>query len=151
MQINIGKNIEILDRNYGSQQVIGFLKQDLLDKMSDWEIKARTNFKISTKKEYLNEINKSITDFDNIKKDFVLKCTKKAIKKLSMTDSFENLPFKFAYLSGSIDWGYTYTVGDIIVLRDRDFYRDEDNMTNLIIHEYCHIYQRFSRYVSKSV
>ena len=34
------------DKNYASNTVIGYLKQDLLNRMSNWEIKARTNHKI---------------------------------------------------------------------------------------------------------
>ena len=143
VSINIGNNIEFLDSLAASSLVINNVKNEYLNDLSKWEIKARTNNIANNQIEYLSELKKSFKNFTPINKNLVFRATKDAQKKLEITNSFENLPFRFAFLSSKIDWGYTYTTGDIIVLRDNDFLRDYNNLVNLIIHEYCHVYQRF--------
>ena len=142
-KLNIGSNIEILDSNTASNLVIKNIHNDILWRMSSWEILARTNNLSRTKEDYLIKLKSSFRDIDSNNKDLLLRATLIAKELIESTNSFQNLPFRFAYSVGGIDWGYTYTSGDIIVLRERDFLRGENDLMNLIIHEYCHVYQRF--------
>lgn len=142
-QINVGTNIEILDKETARNIVLKNIKNEYLYLLSDWEIKARTNNESDSKESYLNKLSESFENFNSEQKKFLLDSALNAKRKLSISNSFENLPFRFVFLAGNIDWGYTYTTGDIIVLRERDFSRNSNDLTNLIIHEYCHVYQRF--------
>lgn len=141
--VSLGDNIELLDSFSASTLVINGIKKNILWRMSSWEIAARTKYQAKSKEDYIILLKRSFKSINEINKIKLMICMKKVKELLSITNSFENIPFRFAYLSGDIDWGYTYTIDDIIVLRDRDFFRSEDDLVELIIHEYCHVYQRY--------
>ena len=141
LRVIIGSDIEIMSSDAAQSVLIPHISKDIIPKMSRWEIAARTNNKSFSKSSYLEHLKKNFRNFTKNEFELIKVSVYEAKRLLSATKLLQ-IPFKFAILSGQIDWGYTYTIKDTIVLRDNDMLRTRESLTDLIIHEYSHVYQR---------
>ena len=151
---DIFHNIKYLTYNETSD----FLLNDsdkYINNMSDADLYAR---KVKSKKEYLEKISKNAISFNINEKEKLYICSNNAdifLKNYNNIIDGKDLvliKWKFALVNNindneSIEYeeGLPHTREDIIFLSKYVLNNDNYNLTNILIHEKVHIYQRYNK------
>lgn len=147
-------NIKYLTYNETSD----FLLNDsdkYINNMSDADLYAR---KVKSKKEYLEKISKNAISFNINEKEKLYICSNNADNFLKNYNNIIDgkdlvlIKWKFALVNNindneSIEYeeGLPHTREDIIFLSKYVLNNDNYNLTNILIHEKVHIYQRYNK------
>lgn len=133
-----------------------FLLEDpdkYVSNMSDIDLYAR---KVNDRNEYINKISLNAMDFNIDEKEKILKCTKIAdsflrnYNDLLDGNKIAKINWKFSLISNkngnNIEYeeGLPHTRHDIIFLSKYVLNNNIDDLTNILIHEKVHIYQRYN-------
>lgn len=120
--------------------------------MTDLDLYAR---KVSSSNEYIKNIITTIADYTDEEKNLISNCCKNAdnyLKNCKIYDNYinygnlANLNWIFALTANNntiqYEEGLPHTRDNIIFLSKNTLKQSEDNLTNTLIHEKIHIYQR---------
>lgn len=120
--------------------------------MSDADLYAR---KVKSKNEYLENISKNSISFNIKEQEKLYRCTKVADNFFSSYNNIINgndivdIKWKFALvnINNNIEYeeGLPHTRNDIIFLSKYVLNNEDHNLTNILIHEKVHIYQRYNK------
>lgn len=149
------KNIETMDNKY-----IYFIKKDTLynilknDEDNYYKTFYHLDFKtrnINNIEEYINYIKNSVYDPNEKEKDKIKKCITNVNSRLEKIhfnwfngNKAKELPWKIGCIQGKLyENGLPHTRGNIIILSKKDINEyTESKLTNTLIHEKVHIYQK---------
>lgn len=107
-------------------------------RMNNADLKARG---FSSSEEYKKFYKKSISHFSNKEAKKLDLLIKKASYVLNNYENISRIPWKIVK-SSKIEEGMPHTIGDIIVLSEMFFEKNESKQLETIIHEKIHVYQR---------
>ena len=140
------------------QELNNFLEQDkdkYVNNLSDIDLNAR---KVKTKKEYIDNIRKTSCDLNDNEKVLLKKCCINADNYLltcKLHDNYINYKelanIKWVicctYKNESFQYeeGLPHTRENVIFLSKSVLNYSEENLTNTLIHEKIHIYQRYNK------
>ena len=110
-----------------------------LNELSNIELQRKTQLKSNNKSELIDKYIDSIKLLNQIEKHKIMILTKKIDKMKIFNDNI----WKIRKTKNNIEFGYPYTIGDIIVLSEKYINTgDNDSLINTLIHEKIHINQR---------
>jgi hypothetical protein len=150
------KNIETMKNNDN----IYFIKKDTLynilklDEYNYYKTFYHLDFKtrnINNIDEYINYIKKSVYDPNEKEKDKIKKCINNSNSRLEKINfnwfngnKAKELPWNIGCIQGKLyENGLPHTRGNIIILSKKDINEySESKLTNTLIHEKVHIYQK---------
>ena len=140
------------------QELNNFLEQDkdkYVNNFSDIDLYAR---KVKTKKEYIDNILKTSCDLNDKEKIFLKKCCINANNYLlncKLHDNYINykelanikwiICCTYKNQSFQYEEGLPHTRENVIFLSKSVLNYSEENLTNTLIHEKIHIYQRYNK------
>jgi hypothetical protein len=111
-------------------------------RMSPVDLYAR---RASSQREYKKKYMDAFEEFTPQEKDRLVRLT-------SRITFAPNIPWKFAKVSASIENGFPHTLEDLIVLSTRSLSFDDQSLTETLIHEKVHVFQRKeTTYVKKII
>ena len=152
----LNKSIESMENNeyiyfINSNDLYNILKSDEDNYYKTFypvDFKTRN---INNIEEYINYIKKSVYDPNEEEKDKIKKCINNANSKLEKLhfnwfngNKAKELPWKIGSIKGKLyENGLPHTRGNIIILSKKDINEyTESKLTNTLIHEKVHIYQK---------
>jgi hypothetical protein len=117
-------------------------KSPFFMRMSPVDLYAR---RASSQGEYKKKYMDAFEEFTPQEKDRLTRLTARAIFA-------PNIPWKFAKVSASVENGFPHTLEDLIILSARSLSFDDQTLTETLIHEKVHVFQRKeSTYVKKII
>jgi hypothetical protein len=131
-------NITFVDTQYMKQMVED---SPYFDKLNVLDLGAR---RTDSTTDYKFRYMKALQRFDSYQKARLNQLVNDVNQITINTKNFKDIPWKFAKVATTIEYGYPHTIGDVIVLTDAffiDTYTYERQMSTLI-HEKVHVYQR---------
>lgn len=148
-------NVYYLEKNETAKFLL-LDSDNYVKNMSEIDLYAR---KVSDRNEYINKVSKNAMSFNIEEKEKLLRCSKMADSFLRLyknqyinSKDMISIKWKFALVSNTLDKknieyedGLPHTREDIIFLSKYVLNNNDIDLTNVLIHEKVHIYQRYNK------